>query len=80
MSSPTRLIVVIAFDRNEDGELIRAFEPRQFESEARAKHEARLLSEKHDGVIAWSRSAEPDLGEYGEPVQLALYGDVPDME
>jgi hypothetical protein len=38
------------------------------------------LSGKHAGVIAWSRTAQPDIGEYGDPVELARYGEVPDME
>lgn len=80
MSDPTHLIIVMAFDRDDEGELFAAFEPRQFESEGRAKSEARMLSDKHAGVIAWSRKAEPDLGEYGPPEELARYGDVPDME
>jgi len=31
-------------------------------------------------VIAWSREANPALGEYGEPVTLFMAGEVPDME
>ena len=80
MSAPNRLIVVMAFDRNDEGGLVPAFEPRIFDSEERARREARMLWDKHDGVIAWSRSANPDIGEYGEPIELARYGDVPDME
>lgn len=80
MSKADRLIVVTAFDRNEAGELVAAFEPRMFDSEDRAKREARVLSDKHAGVIAWSRLADPDQGEYGEPTVLAHYGDVPEME
>lgn len=80
MSTPDRLIVVMAFDPNDEGELVAAFEPKQFTSEERAAREARTLSTKHAGVIAWSRTASTDVGEYGEPTVLASYGDVPDME
>ncbi|MCP4383777.1 MAG: hypothetical protein GY798_20590 [Hyphomicrobiales bacterium] len=80
MSDPVSLIVVMAFDRDEEGNLVAAFEPRTYDSEGRAKAEARILSDKHAGVIAWSRRAEPDLGEYGEPTELARYGEVPEME
>lgn len=31
------------------------------------------------GVIAWSREAQPDVGEYGPPTTLFVSGDVPDM-
>jgi len=33
------------------------------------------LAPKHAGVIAWSREARPDVGEYGEPTTLFLSGD-----
>ena len=41
---------------------------------------AKALAPKHAGVIAWSREANPALGEYGEPTILFQAGDVPDME
>ena len=75
-----RLIVVIAFDRGEDGELFAAFGPADQHSEERAIRTARGLAEKHAGVIAWSREAQPDIGEYGPPTTLFVHGDVPDME
>ncbi len=43
MPDVPKLIVVMAFDRNEEGELVPAFDPRMFESEGRAKAEARVL-------------------------------------
>jgi hypothetical protein len=79
-TNPPKLIVVLAFDRDEEGTLGPAFEPMQFETEDRAKRFARDISGKHAGVIAWSRQADPDMGDYGEPVELARFGDVPDME
>lgn len=75
-----KLIVVAAFDRNEDGELIPAFDPQQQQSEERAVRLAKALATKHTGVIAWSREANPAIGEYGEPTTLFQHGDVPDME
>ena len=75
-----KLIVVAAFDRNEDGELIPAFDPQQQQSEGRAIRLAKGLATKHAGVIAWSREANPELGEYGPPTTLFISGDVPDME
>ena len=41
---------------------------------------AKALVTKHAGVIAWSRDANLDLGDYGEPVELYRHGEVPDME
>jgi hypothetical protein len=75
-----KLIVVVAFDRGEDGELFTAVGPDDQQSEERAIRTAKALVDKHVGVIAWSREAAPDIGEYGPPTTLFLSGDVPDME
>jgi hypothetical protein len=75
-----KLIVVVAFDRQDDGELLAAFGPADQQSEERAIRLARTLAAKHAGVIAWSREAHPDIGEYGPPTTLFASGDVPDME
>lgn len=75
-----RLIVVVAFDHGEDGDLFPAFGPADQQSEDRAIRTARALAAKHAGVIAWSREADPTLGEYGPPKTLFVTGDVPDME
>jgi len=48
--------------------------------EERAIRTAKALADKHVGVIAWSREANPDTGEYGPPTTLFVSGDVPDME
>jgi hypothetical protein len=79
-ASPTRLIVVLAFDRDDEGELRPAFEPREMPDEGRAKREAAMLKGQHTGVIAWVRSADLVNGVFGEPEILAQYGEVPDME
>jgi hypothetical protein len=77
----SRLIVIAAFKRDGDsGELVPAFEPREMPSEERAKQDAALLSHSHAGVIAWYREAAPDVGDYGPPVVLARFGEIPDME
>ncbi len=75
-----KLIVVVAFDRGEDGELYPAFGPADQQSEERAIRTAKGLADKHVGVIAWSREAHPDIGEYGPPVTLFVSGDVPELE
>lgn len=80
MAESKRLIVVVAFDSDEEGNLLPIDEGTQCQSEHQAKSLALDLSRKHAGVIAWSREAFPEVGEYGEPVELARFGDVPDME
>jgi hypothetical protein len=77
---PVRLIVVMAFSRSDDGELVPAFDAMQFDSEDRALRSARELASKHVGVLAWAREAEPDIGEYGPPTVLFQSGEVPEME
>jgi hypothetical protein len=76
-----RLIVVAAFDRDDEGELqpVQGY-PAEQQSEERAKRLAQTLAGRHAGVIAWSREANPQIGEYGEPTILFKHGDVPDME
>ena len=80
MASPTNLIVVMAVDLADNGELAPAFDAVQFDSEDRALRSARELAKKHRGVIAWSRQAEPNIGEYGPPTTIFQSGEVPDME
>jgi len=79
-STPTRLVVLLAFDRGEDGELLPAFEPREMRDEGTAIRTAKDLAHRHVGVITWSRSADLVLGEFGPPVVLFQAGDVPEME
>lgn len=62
-----KLIVVVAFDRIDGGELQAVFGPAEQQSEERAVRTAQALAPKHDGVIAWSREANLAIGEYGEP-------------
>lgn len=74
-----KLIVLAAFV-NDDGGLVPAFDPRQVDREERAKREARMMADQYAGVVAWSREADPALGEYGPPVVLFQHGEIPDLE
>ena len=78
--SKPKLIVVVAFDRADDGELFTAYGPTDQQSEERATRAPKALAGQHAGVIAWSRDADPALGDYGPPTTLFVSGDVPDME
>lgn len=77
---PTKLIVAMAFVRDEEGGLRPAFEPREMQSEERAAREARLWAGtgKYVGTIAWSRSADLTNGIFGDPEVLFQWGSVPD--
>lgn len=74
------LVVVMAFDWSKEGELLPAFEPQEMPNRGKALQRAQLLSIIHAGVIAWSRSADPTLGEFGEPSEIFRAGDVPELE
>jgi hypothetical protein len=80
VTKPTALVVLWAFDRDDEGELRPAFEPREMQSEDRAVSTARLMAMRHEGVIAWSRSARPDTGDFGEPKVLFQHGEVPELD
>lgn len=75
-----KLIVLAAFDRGEDGELVPAFEAREMRDEGQAKQLALAIRDRHAGVIAWAREADPARGEFGPPEILVVYGEVPEME
>lgn len=75
-----KLIVVAAFDRDVEGELVPAFDPREMQSADAAVRFAKMIEDHHAGVIAWSRVADPSVGEYGPPDILFQHGELPDME
>ncbi|CAN7663041.1 hypothetical protein LJR016_005239 [Devosia sp. LjRoot16] len=79
---PTKLIVAMAFVRDEEGELRPAFEPREMQSEERAVREARLWAGagQYAGTLAWSRTADLTNGVFGHPDVLFQWGAIPDME
>ncbi|KKB82829.1 hypothetical protein VW29_14825 [Devosia limi DSM 17137] len=81
-AKPTRLIVLLAFVRDEEGELRPAFDAREVPSEDKAKMDGRRMAAlgTYAGVIAWSRTADLVNGEFGDPVVLFQHGDVPDMD
>ena len=69
-----------AFDEDDEGNLIPAFNAREITDAARAKREAQMLAGKHAGVIAWQRTADPSIGEYGPTEVLFQLGKLPEME
>ena len=81
-TTPTKLIVYLAFVRDEEGDLQPACNARETQSEAAVKQHARILwsSGKYASALAWWRSADLTDREFGEPVMLFREGDVPDME
>jgi hypothetical protein len=74
------LIVLMAFDRDDEGTLQPVFEPREMPDERRAVNAAREMAQRHAGVITWRREANPSIGEYGPAEILYQAGDVPDLD
>ena len=67
--------VVIAFDRNAEGNL-KPGEAREFLSPTIAERRARTLALEHAGALAFSRTGDPTTGEFQEAVILAQFGEV----
>jgi len=76
----TKLIVLMAFDKSEDGELLPAFEAREMPDERRAISTAKEMARRHTGVIAWMRDANPAVGEFGPSEELYRSGEIPDLD
>ena len=75
-----KLIAVEAFNRCASGALVEAFEPRYMTREDAAIYAAQTLINDHDGVVAWSREADPAVGEGGPTIILFQYGIIPEFE
>jgi hypothetical protein len=68
--------VVQTFEQREDG--IVAAEPKTCPSAASARALAARLASQHAGVIAWSRTGDPELGDWQPAVELFRTGTIPD--
>jgi hypothetical protein len=69
--------VAIGFRRDEEGELV-ALEPQESQTSSAAVSRARAIATKEAGAIAFSRSGDPDVGEFKDAVVLWQGGDVPE--
>lgn len=78
----TTLVVLLAFVRDEEGELRPAFEAREVPSAEKARMDGRRMAAQgtYAGVLAWSRTADLVNGEFGDPIVLFQHGDVPQMD
>jgi hypothetical protein len=69
--------VLLPFERNSEGELVAAA-AMEIGTEESARNQAKLLTERRVGAVAFSRTGDPMAGEFDDAVILASYGDVPD--
>ena len=72
---PVTYLVVIAFDRNVEGDL-KPGEAREVLSPIIAERRARALALEHAGALAFSRTGDPTTGEFQDAVILAQFGEV----
>lgn len=73
-------LVVMAFDKADNGDIVPAFDAVRFNDRERALSSARNLAGQHVGILVLSWEAEPDIGEYGPPTVLFQSGEVPETE
>lgn len=67
--------VVVPFGPSQDGDPV-PLEPMEAQSGEAAKRRAATAALKHGGAIAFSRTGDPNTGEFSDAVVLATYGDV----
>ena len=67
--------VVVPFGRGEDGDLV-PMEPLEAQNSDSARRKAQAAAAQNAGAIAFSRTGDPDSGDFGEAAILASYGEV----
>jgi hypothetical protein len=70
--------IVQGFNTGKRGRVV-PDKPLTFKTSEEAVRRAARLGETCLGVIAFAQTADPELGEYSEPVILATHGEVPEM-
>ena len=58
---------------------VEALPPMAFKTEDEARRRAARLGETCQGVIAFAQSADPEAGEYADPIILERHGEVPEL-
>ena len=74
---PTQTYYVVQAFKQEDGAIV-PVKPNAAPGEASARALAQMLAVSYVGVIAWSRTGDPDLGEWGPPETIFSTGLIPD--
>jgi hypothetical protein len=67
--------VVVPFNRDDEGNLVPG-EAKEAPSGDRARRLAQGMAEKNAGAIAFSRTGDPDHGEFGDAQTIAVFGAV----
>jgi hypothetical protein len=80
MPGVQKSIELSAYNKDEHGTLIPAFEPRQMKREETAVYIAQTLVKDYDGVVVWRSEKSHAIGEQGPSVNLFRSGLVPEFE
>ncbi len=67
--------VVIPFARDDEGNLV-PLEPVEAPNAESAQRRAQAAAAKHAGALAFSRTGDPNTGEFDEAKLTASFGDV----
>ena len=67
--------VVVPFARDEEGNLL-ALEPAEAPNAESATRRARAAAAKHVGALAFSRTGDPNTGDFGDATLTASFGEV----
>lgn len=67
--------VVVPFDRVEGGDLVPG-EAKEAPNRDTARRRAEALAVKHAGALAFSRTGDPNSGDFGEAEVIAVFGAV----
>ena len=67
--------VAIPFSRDDEGNLLPG-EAKECPNGDRAKRMAQAMSEKHASAIAFSRTGDPEHGDYQDAQLIAVFGAV----
>jgi len=68
--------VSIGFARNEEGDLV-ALDPIESQTSTVAVSKARSLAANNAGAVAFSRTGDPNIGEFADAKVLWTSGEVP---
>jgi hypothetical protein len=71
---------LLAFDLDDLGQPVPAFEPRPVSDPLDGQREAEALSARHGGVVLWRRQGAPAIGEEGESEVLFSAGRIGDFD
>ncbi|MCW6506594.1 hypothetical protein [Lichenifustis flavocetrariae] len=67
--------VVVPFNKDDEGNLVSG-EPKEAPNGDRARRLAQGLADNNAGAVAFSRTGDPEAGEFGDAQVIAIFGSV----